>query len=158
MYSTQEKVSQNLSGLQFLLSRPDTRAMAPHSEQLDACGSTPAFHVCYSVMRDNLTVICISLRVGVRSFGTTEGVEYRTADIVGRGTTFEMALFDLSAQLIKMLGDNEVVDTDNIPMIEERGPDARPEDSHESVRTDEPASPVDAGGASDDPRRSGYAQ
>jgi hypothetical protein len=96
-------------------------------------------------MRDHLAVICISLRVCVTSY-EADGERYTDRDIHGRGTTFEMALFDLSAQLIKLLGDNDLIDTENIPILEETGVPTvkegpnREDNPHDnkSVRTNEP--------------------
>lgn len=120
MNPTQAKVQKNLAGLEFLLSRPDTREMLPQSIELDKIEQAPAFYVCRAVMRDNLTVICVSLRVIIRAFTLGGDEDTRSVDIHGRGTTFEMALFDLAAQLIKTVADNEIIDVEKIPIHEER--------------------------------------
>lgn len=136
MNPTQVKVQRNLAGLEFLLSRPDTREMLPQSKELDKCETYPAFYVCRAVMRDNLTVICISLRVLVTTFDG-ENETYTTLDIHGRGTTFEMALFDLSAKLIKYVGDNDIIDTEHLTIIEEGR-------THERKNTDAGVCPDDS--------------
>lgn len=148
MNSTQVKVDRNLAGLQFLMNRPDTNAFQPQSSELDKLVTlpgyhNPVFHVCRAIMRDNLMIICISLRVGVMSFGA-DGKQYIDRDIHGRGTTFEMALFDLSAQLIMLLGDNDIIDSEDIPIIEERKTDG-----DKGIRTDE-SDPVEPAVAASD--------
>jgi hypothetical protein len=108
-------------------------------------------------MRDNLSVICISLRVGIRNFGNG-GDKYIEQDVHGRGTTFEMALVDLSAQLIKLLGDDDVIDTDDVPILEETGTPTTREGSNREVKphgdksvcADEPGSSVNPVNASDE--------
>ena len=144
MNPTQQKVQRNLAGLEFLLSRPDTHAMLPQSKELDKCELLPAFYVCRAIMRDNLTVICVSLRVNIVSF-TGSDEKYTIKDIHGRGTTFEMALFDLSAQLIKTVEENDIIDTDIIPTVEERIFHAEhdTENTDKGVRTNE-SGPVES--------------
>lgn len=137
MSTTKEKVQCNLAGLEFLLSRPDTRTMPAQSDMLDRAEYSPAFFVHRAIMRDNLTVICVSLRVNITAF-EPGGERYFHRDITGRGTTFEMALFDLSAQAIQLLGDNEHIDTESIPIIEERMQNGQAQNSNTSVRPDTP--------------------
>lgn len=116
----QEKAKRNIAGLEFLLSRSDTRDMLPQSGELDKQEFLPAFYMCHAIMRDNLSVICISLRVSIKTFLADGNEQYTHRDIHGRGTTFEMALFDLSAQLITVIGMDDIVDTESLPLVEER--------------------------------------
>lgn len=116
--NTQEKVQQNIAGIEYLLSRADTRTMPPRTVELGDVEQYPAFYICRSIMHDNLSVIRISLRVNCMTFLPGGDEKYTHRDIHGRGTTFEMALFDLSAQLISMLGYNEIIDTESLPIIE----------------------------------------
>lgn len=115
---TKAKVNRNLAGIQFLMSRPDVQALRPHTEELDNTEFYPAFHVCRSIMRDNVSVISVSLRVNVITFEAGGNEQYTYRDFHGRGTTFEMALFDLSAQIIRDLGDNDWIDTESLPIVE----------------------------------------
>lgn len=146
MNSTQMKVSRNLAGIEFLMNRSDVSAMIPQSEELDKREERPAFYVCRAIMRDNLSVICVSLRVGVMTFGA-DGEKYTDRDIHGQGTTFEMALFDLSAQLISLLGNDDVIDMDSVPILEqyparEEGAERNSHGDNKSVRANESDSPV----------------
>lgn len=130
--TTQIKVNRNLAGLQFLLSRPDTGDMHALTANLENGTSKPFFHTCRTIMRDGLTVIRISLRVNIVTYGNREE-KYRREDVHGRGTTFEMALFDLSAKLIRMVDENDWIDTENLPIIDEG-------ETHgnKSIRADDP--------------------
>lgn len=136
----QMKVQRNLSGLHFLLNRPDTQKMLPQSAELDKLEGSPGFFVCRSIMRDGLTVICISLRVNITTY-ENRNEKYIYRDIHGRGTTFEMALFDLSANLVSVIEDNDVIDTESLPIINEGKEN---DNSNTSIRTDKPGSPVPA--------------
>lgn len=115
---TKAKVDRNLAGIQFLMSRPDVQGLRPCTEVLDNTEHSPAFHVCRSIMRDNVSVISVSLRVNIITFGAGGNEQYTHRDFHGRGTTFEMALFDLSAHIIRNLGDNDWIDTESLPIVE----------------------------------------
>lgn len=114
--------------------------MLPQSKELDKRNEpSPAFYVCRAVMRDNLTVICLSLRVAITSY-LPQGETHSYRDLHGRGTTFEIALFDLSAALVKVIEENDVIDTEDIPILVEPKTDKemKSHGNNESVRTDEP--------------------
>lgn len=116
MDQTKIKVDRNLSGIQYLMSRPDVQAINPKPETPDS-----GFYVCRSIMRDNIAVISICLSANVYVFAADGKEQYTRRDYQGRGTTFEMALFDLSAQIIKNLSDNEWIDTEGLPIVENHG-------------------------------------
>lgn len=152
--NTQQKVNRNLAGLQYLMNRVDTKDIRPQTDMLNACKFSPAFSSCRAIMRDGLNVICISLRVPVTTL-TKSSEQHTHYDIIGRGTTFEMALFELSAKLIKKIEENDFIDTDYLPVLTQGGahvrekskePDA--ENPVESIRANESASVADGFDAS----------
>lgn len=147
--TTQQKVNRNLAGLQYLMNRADTKDIRPQTDKLNECEFSPAFYACRVIMRDGLNIICISLRVPVMTL-TKNSEQHTHYDIVGRGTTFEMALFELSAKLIKKIEENDFIGTDYLPVLTQGGAHVGEESKEpgaenpvESIRANESASVAD---------------
>lgn len=137
MSATHDKVNRTISGIQYLMSRNDTDKMVSELSRshLESSPLSPDIHSCRLIMRDNLTIIAITAKVNLTEFQDNGDESYSTRYVSGKGTTFEMALFDLSAQLISLVGDNTIIDTEELPLHNER------RKGEKSFRTDQPAAP-----------------